>query len=106
MTPPRLRLPFALACCLVALPAQAVVVGKVEIQGLADEAMQDNVRSALSLQDETGDELRKIDIKIAIGADLLAPQVQRPESLMDRAQRNAANRFDSTVANNLGGGKT
>ena len=71
MTPPRLRLPFALACCLVALPAQAVVVGKVEIQGLADEAMQDNVRSALSLQDETGDELgfRRLNYLLRIAAE-------------------------------------
>ena len=71
MTPPRLRLPFALACCLVALPAQAVVVGKLEIQGLADEDMRQNVLSALSLHDETGDELgaRRLSYLLRIAPD-------------------------------------
>ena len=33
-------------------PAMAAKVTKVEVKGLADEAMQDNVRGALSLSDE------------------------------------------------------
>ncbi len=42
----------AVLCCLVALPAWAVKVHKVDIQGLDNEALEANVRSALSLQQE------------------------------------------------------
>ncbi|GHC03389.1 autotransporter assembly complex protein TamA [Thermomonas carbonis] len=52
MTPSPTRLLFALACCLATAPAMAAKVTKVEVKGLADAAMQDNVRSALSLSDE------------------------------------------------------
>src|SRR5215213_2869126 len=37
-----------------------------------------------------GDELREIDIELAIGADLLAPQIQYAEFLMNGAQRDTA----------------
>lgn len=57
MTPPPKRLLLALALCLAATPAMAAKVTKVEIKGLADEAMEDNVRSALSLNDELGKDL-------------------------------------------------
>ena len=50
LSPPRLLL--ALACCLATSPALAAKVTKVDINGLADEAMEDNVRGALSLSDE------------------------------------------------------
>jgi len=52
MTPPSTRLLFALACCLMSVPAMAAKVTKIEVAGLPDEAMQDNVRSALSLSGE------------------------------------------------------
>jgi hypothetical protein len=52
MTPSPTRLLLALACCLAASPAMAAKVNKVEVKGLADPAMQDNVRTALSLSDE------------------------------------------------------
>ena len=40
--------------------------------------------------DLSRDELREIDIEIAISANFLTPEVQRAEFLMDRAQRDAA----------------
>ena len=52
MTPSPTRLLLALACSLAISPAMAAKVTKVEVKGLADEAMQDNVRGALSLSDE------------------------------------------------------
>lgn len=52
MTPSPTRLLLALACCLATSPAMAAKVNKVEVKGLADQAMQDNVRGALSLSDE------------------------------------------------------
>jgi translocation and assembly module TamA len=58
MPPSRARLTLFLACCLAAVPALAAKVTKVEIRGLPDEAMEDNVRSALSLNDELGKDLR------------------------------------------------
>lgn len=45
------RLLLALACCLAMSPAMAARVSRVEITGLADAVMEDNVRSALSLSD-------------------------------------------------------
>ncbi len=58
MPPARTRLPLLLACCLAAAPALAAKVTKVDIQGLPNAAMEDNVRSALSLQNELGKTLR------------------------------------------------
>ncbi|QNN45196.1 outer membrane protein assembly factor [Thermomonas brevis] len=58
MPPSRARLTLFLACCLAAVPALAAKVTKVEIRGLPDEAMEANVRSALSLNDELGKDLR------------------------------------------------
>ena len=52
MTPSPTRLLLALACCLAFSPAMAAKVTQVEVTGLADEVMEDNVRSALSLSDE------------------------------------------------------
>ena len=52
MTPSPTRLLLALACSLAISPAMAAKVTKVEVTGLADPVMQDNVRSALSLSDE------------------------------------------------------
>ena len=54
----RLRLPLLLACLVLASPAWAIKVDKVEILGLQDEAMQANVRSALSLNDALGKDVR------------------------------------------------
>ena len=71
MTTPSVRLTLALAGCLAALPASAITVTRVEVQGLADEAMRDNVLSALSLHDETGDDLgaRRLNYLLRIAAD-------------------------------------
>jgi translocation and assembly module TamA len=52
MTPSPTRLLLALACCLAISPAMAAKVTKVDVTGLADEVMEDNVRSALSLSGE------------------------------------------------------
>lgn len=54
----RLRLPLLLACLLATAPAWAIKVQKLEIVGLRDEAMEDNVRSALSLSDALDRDLR------------------------------------------------
>ena len=69
--PPTLRLPLAFALCALALPASAATVARIEIQGLADEAMRANVLSALSLQDEVGDDLRarRLNHLLRIAAD-------------------------------------
>lgn len=52
------RLPLLLACLLATAPAWAIKVQKLEIVGLRDEAMEANVRSALSLNDELDRDLR------------------------------------------------
>lgn len=52
------RLPLLLACLLATAPAWAIKVQKLEIVGLRDEAMEANVRSALSLSDELDRDLR------------------------------------------------
>ncbi len=58
MPPACTRLTLLLACCLATAPALAAKVTKVEILGLPDEAMEANVRSALSLNDELGKDIR------------------------------------------------
>ena len=58
MPAPHVRLPFLFACLLATAPAWAIKVQKLEIVGLRDEAMEDNVRSALSLNDELDRDLR------------------------------------------------
>ena len=57
MTPSPTRLLLALACCLAMSPAMAAKVTRVEVKGLADAAMEDNVRTALSLSDELDKDL-------------------------------------------------
>ena len=53
--PPRLLL--AAACLAVALPASAITVTRVDIAGLDDESMAQNVRVSLSLNDAVGKDL-------------------------------------------------
>ncbi len=53
------RLVFAGACLLANTPALADKVSELRIEGLADEAMRANVRSALSLQNELDKDLRR-----------------------------------------------
>lgn len=57
---PRLsvRLVVAIACCMTVMPARAITVTRIVVEGLDDEAMARNVRSALSLQDAQGKTLR------------------------------------------------
>jgi len=54
MRPFPLRLPLLLLCCAAALPAQAITVTKVDIDGLSDPEMVENVRVSLSLSDAIG----------------------------------------------------
>ncbi|MFT4178381.1 MAG: autotransporter assembly complex family protein [Thermomonas sp.] len=56
--PPRLPAIALFTCCLLAsAAASAARVQRVEITGLSDEAMQANVRSALTLEDELDKEI-------------------------------------------------
>ena len=48
------RLPLLLLCCAAALPARAITVTRVDIHGLADPEMVQNVRVSLSLDDAVG----------------------------------------------------
>lgn len=57
MRPFPLRLPLLLLCCAAALPAQAITVTKVDIAGLSDPEMVENVRVSLSLSDAIGKDL-------------------------------------------------
>lgn len=57
MRPSPLRLPLLLLCCAAALPAQAITVTKVDIGGLSDPEMVENVRVSLSLSDAIGKDL-------------------------------------------------
>lgn len=58
MLPLPTRLALGALACLLALPAMAAKVAKIEIQGLPDAAMAANVRSALSLNNELDKDLR------------------------------------------------
>ena len=51
------RLPLLLLCCAAALPAHAITVTRVDIDGLTDPEMVQNVRVSLSLNDEIGKNL-------------------------------------------------
>ncbi len=48
------RLLLAIACCAMTFPASAITVTKVDIDGLADPEMAENVRISLSLSDAVG----------------------------------------------------
>lgn len=54
MRPLPLRLPLLLLCCVAALPARAITVTTVDIVGLSDQEMVENVRVSLSLSDAVG----------------------------------------------------
>ncbi len=56
---PRLpsRLLIALACCAMAMPASAITVTRVDVSGLDDELMAQNVRVSLALNDAVGKDL-------------------------------------------------
>ncbi|MFN3703692.1 autotransporter assembly complex protein TamA [Thermomonas sp.] len=58
MPPRRARPTLFLFCCLAAMPALAAKVTRIEIRGLPDAAMEANVRSALSLSDALGKDVR------------------------------------------------
>ena len=47
--------------------------------------------TARALVGGEGDELRELDIEVAISAGFLAPEIQCAEFLMNRAKRDAAN---------------
>ena len=57
MRPVPPRLPLLLLCCAAALPARAVTVTRVDVDGLPDPAMVENVRLSLSLVDAIGKDL-------------------------------------------------
>ena len=71
MTPSPARPLLAIALCALALPASAITVSKVEVKGLANEDMHDNVMTALSLQDETEENLsaRRLNYLLRIAED-------------------------------------
>ena len=48
------RLTFAACCLLAGLPAAAATVTRVDVTGLPDPLMAENVRLALSLSDAVG----------------------------------------------------
>ena len=52
-----MRLLVALACCTAALPAAAITVTRVDVSGLDDELMAENVRVSLALNDAIGKDL-------------------------------------------------
>ena len=52
-----MRLLVALACCTAALPAAAITVTSVDVSGLDDELMAENVRVSLALNDAIGKDL-------------------------------------------------
>ena len=52
-----MRLLVALACCTAALPAAAITVTRVDVSGLDDELMSENVRVSLALNDAIGKDL-------------------------------------------------
>lgn len=57
MPPLTARLLIALALAGAALPASAITVTRIEVSGLPDELMAQNVRVSLSLNDELGKDL-------------------------------------------------
>jgi len=57
MTPSPMRLLIAIACCALASPAMAITVTRVDVTGLPDEAMTENVRLKLALNDAVGKNL-------------------------------------------------
>ena len=57
MPPSPARLLIALALAGAALPASAITVTRIEVSGLPDELMAQNVRVSLSLNDELGKDL-------------------------------------------------
>ena len=57
MPPLPTRLLIALACCAAALPASAITVTRVDVSGLDNELMAQNVRVSLSLSDSVGKNL-------------------------------------------------
>ncbi|QIL19505.1 autotransporter assembly complex family protein [Thermomonas sp. HDW16] len=57
MPPSSSRLLIALAYCAAALPASAITVTRVDVSGLPDESMAQNVRVSLSLNDSMGKNL-------------------------------------------------
>lgn len=54
MRPSHLRLPLLLLCCAAILPAHAITVTKIDVDGLSDPEMVENVRVSLSLADAVG----------------------------------------------------
>ena len=52
-----MRLLVALACCTAAMPAAAITVTRVDVSGLDDELMAENVRVSLALNDAIGKDL-------------------------------------------------
>ena len=106
---PRLptRLLAALACCMAALPASAITVTRVEISGLDDELMAENVRVSLALNDAIGKDLsaRRLNYLLreaeAETREALEPfGYYSPTIIVQRSDRNAPEGADdpSTVA--------
>jgi len=71
MPPPLFRTAVAGLCLLASVPALAVRVAEIRIEGVADPAMRANVRSALSLHNELDKDLRprRLDHLLRVAED-------------------------------------
>ncbi len=99
------RLLIALACCAMALPASAITVTRVDVTGLDDELMAQNVRVSLSLNDAVGKDLsgRRLAYLLreteAETREALEPfGYYSPTITIQRSDRSAPERFDDGVA--------
>lgn len=54
---PTRRLPLLLLCCAAVMPARAITIAKVDIEGLSDPDMVENVRVSLSLEEAVGKDI-------------------------------------------------
>ena len=94
---PTLRLFPAIALFALALPASAATVTRVEVQGLADEAMRENVLSALSLQDELG-AWNDAAVAASLAASLAGPAAPSAAAVAGWAAARPAARSDTLAA--------
>ena len=104
---PRLptRLTMAIACCALAMPASAITVTRVDVNGLGDELMAENVRVSLALNDAVGKDIsaRRLNYLLreaeAETREALEPfGYYSPTIVVQRSDRNAPEGGDETIA--------
>jgi len=98
---PARRLPLLLLCCAAVLPARAITVTRVDIEGLSDPDMVENVRVSLSLADAVGKDIsgRRLGYLLreaeAETREALEPfGYYSPTIVVQRSDRNAPERAD------------